>query len=114
MTRELPEKHPRSLGSESRLVVRQWPGHAAVRGLSRDAEEAGSDLYGKPSVVYLRVTLPAIWPAILAGALLSFTLSFDNFVTTFFTAGSEVKTLPLQIWAMVPTAITPRSMPCRR
>jgi spermidine/putrescine transport system permease protein len=80
---------------------------ARLRGLDKYVEEAGSDLYGRPVTVFFKVTLPAIWPAILAGALLSFTLSFDNFVTTFFTAGPEVNTLPLQIWAMVRMGITP-------
>lgn len=80
---------------------------ARLRGLSRSVEEAGADLFGPPYIVFFKVTLPAIWPAIMAGALLSFTLSFDNFVTTFFTAGPEVNTLPLQIWAMVRMGITP-------
>lgn len=80
---------------------------ARLRGLDKYVEEAGSDLYGRPVTVFFKVTLPAIWPAIMAGALLSFTLSFDNFVTTFFTAGPEVNTLPLQIWAMVRMGITP-------
>ena len=80
---------------------------ARLRGLDRNVEEAGGDLYGQPMTVFFKVTLPAIWPAIMAGALLSFTLSFDNFVTTFFTAGPEVNTLPLQIWAMVRMGITP-------
>jgi len=80
---------------------------ARLRGLNREVEEAGSDLFAGPFLVFIKVTLPAISPAIMASALLSFTLSFDNFVTTFFTAGPEVNTLPLQIWAMVRTGITP-------
>lgn len=80
---------------------------ARLAGLNRNIEEAGGDLFARPLTVFLKVTLPAIWPAIMAAALLSFTLSFDNFVTTFFTAGPEVNTLPLQIWAMVRMGITP-------
>ncbi len=54
------------------------------------------------------VLLPLLWPGILAGALLAFTLSLDDFVVTFFTAGAGTSTLPKQIYSMVKTG---RNMP---
>ncbi len=53
------------------------------------------------------MTFPLILPAVIAGALMSFTLSLDDFVITFFTAGVGVSTLPLQIYSMVKIAVTP-------
>jgi spermidine/putrescine transport system permease protein len=53
------------------------------------------------------VTLPLILPAVIAGFLMSFTLSIDDFVITFFTAGVGVKTLPLTIYSMIKIAVTP-------
>jgi len=52
-------------------------------------------------------TLPLIAPGILAGALLAFTLSIDDFVITFFTAGAGTTTLPLQIYSMIRIGVTP-------
>ena len=80
---------------------------ARLKGFDRAIEEAGSDLYARPTTVFFRVTLPIIRPGILAAALLSFTLSFDDFVTTFFTAGPTIVTLPLLIWSRVRMGITP-------
>jgi spermidine/putrescine transport system permease protein len=53
------------------------------------------------------VTFPLILPAVVAGFLMSFTLSIDDFVITFFTAGVGVSTLPLQIYSMIKIAVTP-------
>jgi len=53
------------------------------------------------------VTLPLIMPGILGGALLAFTLSIDDFVITFFTAGPGSTTLPLRIYSMVKLGVTP-------
>jgi len=53
------------------------------------------------------VTLPLIMPGVVAGALMAFTLSIDDFVITFFTAGVGSSTLPLQIYTMVKIAVTP-------
>ena len=80
---------------------------ARLKGFDRAIEEAGSDLGARPTTVFFRVTLPVIFPGILAAALLSFTLSFDDFVTTYFTAGPTTVTLPLKIWSMVRMGITP-------
>jgi spermidine/putrescine transport system permease protein len=80
---------------------------ARLKGFDRAIEEAGADLGARPTTVFFRITLPVIFPGILAAALLSFTLSFDDFVTTFFTAGPTTVTLPLKIWSMVKMGITP-------
>ena len=55
----------------------------------------------------LPVVLGLILPAVVAGALMSFALSLDDFVITFFTAGVGVSTLPLQIYSMIKIAVTP-------
>ena len=80
---------------------------ARLAGFDKQLEEAGSDLGATPVGVFFRVTLPVIAPGILAASLLSFTLSFDDFVTTFFVAGTNITTLPLVIWSMVRMVITP-------
>lgn len=53
------------------------------------------------------MTFPLILPAVIAGALMAFTLSIDDFVITFFTAGVGVTTLPLKIYSMIKVAVTP-------
>ncbi len=70
-------------------------------------EEAAQDLYANEWQTFRRVTLPLIMPGILGGALLAFTLSIDDFVITFFTAGPGSTTLPLYIYSMVKLGVTP-------
>jgi len=70
---------------------------ARVAGLDPALEEAGRDLYGSPSQVFMRVTFPLLLPGILAAALLSFALSFDDFIITNFNSGS-VTTFPKYIY----------------
>lgn len=70
-------------------------------------EEAARDLYANNWQTFRRVTLPLIMPGILGGALLAFTLSLDDFVITFFTAGPGSTTLPLRIYSMVKLGVTP-------
>ncbi|MCR4408046.1 MAG: ABC transporter permease [Anaerolineae bacterium] len=70
-------------------------------------EEAAQDLYANEWQTFRRVTLPLIMPGILGGALLAFTLSLDDFVITFFTAGPGSSTLPLRIYSMVKLGVTP-------
>ncbi len=75
--------------------------------LDRSLEEASEDLGAGRSATFLRVTLPTIAPAVLAGALLSFTLSLDEFVIAFFTNGPTTTTLPIAIYSRVRFGITP-------
>ncbi len=70
-------------------------------------EEAAQDLYADNWQTFRRVTLPLLMPGILAGALLAFTLSLDDFVITFFTAGPGATTLPLRIYSLVKLGVTP-------
>jgi spermidine/putrescine transport system permease protein len=70
-------------------------------------EEAARDLYADEWQTFRRVTLPLIMPGILGGALLAFTLSIDDFVITFFTAGPGSTTLPLRIYGMLKLGVTP-------
>jgi spermidine/putrescine transport system permease protein len=70
-------------------------------------EEAAQDLYANNWQTFYRVTLPLLMPGILAGALMAFTLSLDDFVITFFTAGPGSTTLPLRIYSLVKLGVTP-------
>ncbi len=70
-------------------------------------EEASQDLGATPFRTFWRVTLPLVLPGIVGGALLSFTLSFDEFVITFFVTGQGVVTLPLEIYSRIRFLISP-------
>lgn len=70
-------------------------------------EEAARDLGAGPWQVFRRVTLPLIFPGVMSGALMAFTLSFDDFLITFFTAGVGSDTLPLKIYSMIKFGVTP-------
>jgi spermidine/putrescine transport system permease protein len=70
---------------------------ARVASLDPALEEAGRDLYGSPGQVFLRITFPLLLPGILAAALLSFALSFDDFIITNFNSGA-VMTFPKYIY----------------
>ena len=77
-----------------------------VQTLDRSLAEASADLYAPPWETFRRVTLPQITPAILAGFLLAFTFSFDDFIIAFFVAGSET-TLPIYIFSSIRRGVTP-------
>ncbi|MGK5544213.1 ABC transporter permease [Streptomyces sp. URMC 127] len=70
---------------------------ARVMSMDPRLEQAAQDLYATPLQTFLRVTLPIAAPGIVAGALLSFALSFDDFIITNFNAGSTV-TFPMFVW----------------
>jgi spermidine/putrescine transport system permease protein/putrescine transport system permease protein len=72
-----------------------------------EVEEAAMDLGATPVSAIRLVTIPALLPAILASALLVFLLSFDDFVTSFFTSGSGTAPLPVRIYSLVRYSITP-------
>jgi spermidine/putrescine transport system permease protein len=84
------------------IVVR-----ARLAGMDESLIEAARDCGATPWQAFLRVTLPLIMPGVVAGALMAFTLSIDDFVITFFTAGAGTVTLPLQIYSMIKIAVTP-------
>jgi len=91
------------------IVVR-----ARLAGMDESLTEAARDCGATPWESFRYVTLPLIMPGVIAGALMAFTLSIDDFVITFFTAGAGTMTLPLQIYSMIKIAVTPRSTRCRR
>jgi spermidine/putrescine transport system permease protein len=84
------------------LVVR-----ARLHGFDKSIEEAAMDLGANEVTTFWRVTLPTIMPGVLAGALLAFTLSLDDYVITYFTSGPGSTTLPLRIFSMVRFSVTP-------
>ncbi|WP_219468372.1 ABC transporter permease [Nonomuraea rhizosphaerae] len=71
-------------------------------------EEASRDLGAGPVATFMRITLPQLAPGILAGALLAFTLSLDEFVIAFFTIGNSDQTLPIVIYSMIRFGVTPK------
>ncbi len=80
---------------------------ARLVGFDRHLEEAALDLGANEWTTFRKVTLPLIAPAILAGALLSFALSVDDFVITYFNSGSEV-TFPLFVWGAARVGAPPQ------
>lgn len=80
---------------------------ARLAGFDRSLEEAAMDLGADEVTTFFKITLPLIMPGILAGALLAFTLSFDDYLKTAFTAGVGATTLPLQIYSMIKFGVTP-------
>jgi spermidine/putrescine transport system permease protein len=79
---------------------------ARVVGMNRSLEDAAKDLYATPPVAFLRVTLPIIAPGILAGFLLAFVLSLDDFVITQFVSGQAV-TFPLWVYGSTRIGMPP-------
>ncbi len=84
------------------IVVR-----SRMAGMDEALVEAARDLGAGPWQALRLITLPLIMAGVIAGALMAFTLSIDDFVITFFTAGVDSETLPLRIYSMVKIAVTP-------
>jgi spermidine/putrescine transport system permease protein len=80
---------------------------ARLAGFDRSLEEAAMDLGAGPTRTFFKVTLPGIAPGVLAAALLVFALSIDDYVITSFVAGVGTTTLPVQIYSMVRSGISP-------
>lgn len=78
-----------------------------LQGADRSLEEAAMDLGDGPSRAFVSITLPLIAPAIVAGWLLSFTLSLDDLVTSSFVAGPATNTLPMMIYSQVRLGVSP-------
>ena len=79
----------------------------SVASLDRSLFDAARDLGASPLAVFRHVTLPLVMPGIIAGFLMAFTLSIDDFVITFFTVGVGFQTLPLRIYSMIKISVTP-------
>lgn len=84
------------------LVVR-----ARMQGFDPSLEEAAMDLGANAWKTFLHVTLPIILPGIVAGALLALTLSLDDVIISFFVAGPANTTLPIKVFSMVRTGVSP-------
>ena len=80
---------------------------ARLQGMDQHLEEAAMTLGADEWATFWRVTLPQLWPGIFAGALLAFTMSFDDFVITSFVSGSGSSTLPIVVYGMVRKTIEP-------
>ena len=80
---------------------------ARLRGMDRHLEEAAMMLGADEWEAFWKVTVPALAPGILAGALLAFTMSFDDYVITSFVSGSGSATLPVVVYGMVRRSIEP-------
>jgi spermidine/putrescine transport system permease protein len=84
------------------LVVR-----ARLHGFDNRLEEAAMDLGANEVTTFWKVTLPLIAPGVLAGAMLAFTLSLDDFIITFFTTGPGATTLPIYVYGLLRRVVTP-------
>ena len=80
---------------------------ARLATISREVEDAALDLGATRVQTFRLVTLPELWPAILAAGLLVFALSFDDFVMSFFTTGESPQPLPVRIWSAIRFGVTP-------
>ncbi|MDR2302927.1 MAG: ABC transporter permease [Deltaproteobacteria bacterium] len=75
--------------------------------LGNDINEAAFDLYATTFFRFRKVTLPLIFPGVMAGAMLAFTLSLDDFIISFFNHGPESITLPIYVYAAIKRGLTP-------
>lgn len=80
---------------------------ARLDGINPSLEEAARDLGASPLQAFFKVTLPLLAPGIVAGSLMAFVLSLDDFIITQFNAGVGATTLPLRIYSMVKFGVSP-------
>ena len=81
---------------------------ASLKGFDRRLEEAARDLGADEWQTFWRITFPLILPGIIGGALLAFTISLDDFIISFFTTGPGTSLLPIEVYAQVKRAVTPK------
>jgi len=81
---------------------------ARLQGFDIHLEEAAASLGAAPATVFRKVTLPVIASGIVAAALFAWTISFDEFIVTFFIIGGAKQTLPLKIWSLLKFGISPK------
>ena len=80
---------------------------ARLHGFDNRVEEAAMDLGANELTTFRRITLPLIAPGVLAGAMLAFTLSLDDFIITYFTTGPGATTLPIYVYGLLRRIVTP-------
>lgn len=83
------------------------PIRARLEGMDTSLEQASQDLYASEWTTFRLVTLPLLMPGVLAGAMLSFVISMDDFIITLMVAGAGDTTLPVYIYSMIRQGITP-------
>ncbi|UWR32862.1 ABC transporter permease [Sulfitobacter sp. W027] len=83
------------------------PIRARLQGMDLSLEQAAADLYATPFQVFRRVTLPQLWPGILAGAMLAFVISLDDVVITEFVKSAGQDTLPTYMLGQLRRVVTP-------
>lgn len=83
------------------------PIRARLQGMDLTLEQAASDLYASPFKVFRRITLPQLWPGILAGAMLAFVISLDDVVITEFVKSAGQDTLPTYMLGQLRRVVTP-------
>jgi len=81
--------------------------YSRLVGFDKNIFEAAKDLGANDSLIFARIILPLLWPAVIASWLLSFTLSLDDVIISYFVAGPEFEILPLKIYSMVRSGIKP-------
>ena len=79
----------------------------SLTGFDPTLEEAAADLGASEFNTFRKIVLPLILPGLIGAALISFTISFDEFVVTFFVAGGGIRTLPLYLYSQIRFTITP-------
>jgi len=81
--------------------------NSVLSNMNPNLEEAASDLGASKFNTFFKVVIPTLMPGILSGAQLALTLSLDDVVISYFTAGPDSNTLPLQVLSMIKTGVTP-------
>lgn len=79
-----------------------------LRQMDRSLPEAAMDLGCTPFKAFLKVEIPEILPGVITGMIMAFTLSLDDFVISYFTAGNGFQTLPIRIYSMTKKTVTPK------
>jgi spermidine/putrescine transport system permease protein len=81
---------------------------ARLQGLDPFLEEAALDLGATPTQAFRLVIVPYLMPAMISGALMSFTLSLDEYIVSLFTSGPDSQTLPLKVYGMAKVGLNPQ------
>lgn len=81
--------------------------YSRLKDLDRNIIESAQDLGASDYIIFIKIILPLIFPALLAGWLLSFTLSMDDVIISFFVSGGNFQILPLYIYSLVRVGVTP-------
>ena len=81
---------------------------ARLHGIDPFLEEAAMDLGATPVQAFWKVIVPYLMPAIISGALMTFTLSLDEYIVSVFTTGAQTQTLPLKVFGMAKVGLNPQ------